>query len=149
MSIDFQYFTVEYAIEVHDNIVRESGGFFGVRDRGLIESTIEHMKNDFYYPDIEDKLTHLFYSINKNHCFNDGNKRASLALSVYFLYLNGLEVLAEKFILTMENIVVDVADNRIDRDLLFEIIQSILYEEDFSEELKIKIIHAKSEEDNS
>lgn len=149
MSIDFQYFTVEYAIEVHDNIVRESGGFFGVRDRGLIESTIEHMKNDFYYPEIEDKLTHLFYSINKNHCFNDGNKRASLALSVYFLYLNGLEVLAEKFILTMENIVVDVADNRIDRDLLFEIIQSILYEEDFSEELKIKIIHAKSEEDNS
>ncbi len=149
MSIDFQYFTVEYAIEVHDNIVRESGGFFGVRDRGLIESTIEHMKNDFYYPDIEDKLTHLFHSINKNHCFNDGNKRASLALSVYFLYLNGLEVLAEKFILTMENIVVDVADNRIDRDLLFEIIQSILYEEDFSEELKIKIIHAKSEEDNS
>lgn len=149
MSIDFQYFTVEYAIEVHDNIVRESGGFFGVRDRGLIESTIEHMKNDFYYPDIEDKLTHLFYSINKNHCFNDGNKRASLALSVYFLYLNGLEVLAEKFILTMENIVVDVADNRIDRDLLFEIIQSILYEEDFSEELKIKIIHAKSVEDDS
>lgn len=149
MSIDFQYFTVEYAIEVHDNIVRESGGFFGVRDRGLIESAIEHMKNDFYYPEIEDKLTHIFYSINKNHCFNDGNKRASLALSVYFLYLNGLEVLAEKFILTMENIVVDVADNRIDRDLLFEIIQSILYEEDFSEELKIKIIHAKSEEDNS
>ncbi|MFC5626238.1 type II toxin-antitoxin system death-on-curing family toxin [Algoriphagus winogradskyi] len=149
MSIDFQYFTVEYAIEVHDNIVRESGGFFGVRDRGLIESTIEHMKNDFYYPEIEDKLTHLFYSINKNHCFNDGNKRASLALSVYFLYLNGLEVLAEKFILTMENIVVDVADNRIDRDLLFEIIQSILYEEDFSEELKIKIIHAKSVDDDS
>lgn len=149
MSIDFQYFTVEYAIEVHDNIVRESGGFFGVRDRGLIESTIEHMKNDFYYPEIEDKLTHLFYSINKNHCFNDGNKRASLALSVYFLYLNGLEVLAEKFILTMENIVVDVADNRIDRDLLFEIIQSILYEEDFSEGLKIKIIHAKSVEDDS
>lgn len=149
MSIEFQYFTVDYAIEVHDNIVRESGGFFGVRDRGLIESTLEHLQNDFYYPEIEDKLTHLFYSINKNHCFNDGNKRASLALCVYFLYLNGLEVLAEKFILTMENIVVDVADNRIDRDLLFEIIQSILYEEDFSEELKLKIIHAKSEENNS
>lgn len=149
MSIEFQYFTVDYAIEVHDNIVRESGGFFGVRDRGLIESTLEHLKNDYYYPDIEDKLTHLFYSINKNHCFNDGNKRASLALSVYFLYLNGLEVLAEKFILTMENIVVDVADNKIDRNLLFEIIQSLLYEEDFSEGLKLKIIDSKSKEENS
>jgi death-on-curing protein len=43
----------------------------------------------------------------------------------------------------MENIVVDVADNRIDKDLLFEIITSLLYEDDYSEELKLKIIDAK------
>lgn len=144
MSFNFQYFNTEYAILVHDEIIRLSGGLMGVRDKGLIESTLEHMKNDLYYPDIEDKLTHLLFSINKNHCFNDGNKRASLALSTYFLFINGLDILTEKFILTMENIVVDVADNRVDRDLLHEIIKSILYEEDFSEELKLKIIHAKT-----
>lgn len=44
----------------------------------------------------------------------------------------------------MENIVVDVADNRIDKDLLLEIITSLLYEDDYSEELKLKIIDAKS-----
>ena len=48
-----------------------------------------------------------------------------------------------KFILEMENTVVDVADNIIDRDLLKEIVSSLLYEDDFSEELKMKIIHAK------
>jgi death-on-curing protein len=43
----------------------------------------------------------------------------------------------------MENIAVDVADNRIKKDLLFEIIWSIIYEEDYNEELKIKIMYAK------
>lgn len=141
---DYLYFSAEYAIQVHDDIIRESGGFYGLRDKGLLESSLQHLQNDFYYPNFEDKLTHLLYSINKNHCFNDGNKRASLALSVYFLSINGLDILINKFILTMENIVVDVADNRIDRDLLFEIIESLLYEEDFSEELKLKIIRAKT-----
>ena len=48
-----------------------------------------------------------------------------------------------RFILEMENTVVDVADNIIDRDLLFEIVCSLLYEMDYSEELKLKIIQAK------
>ena len=48
-----------------------------------------------------------------------------------------------KFILEMENIVVDVADNVIDRDLLSELVSSLMYELEFSEELKLKIIHAK------
>ncbi|WP_228479203.1 hypothetical protein [Flavobacterium soyangense] len=44
----------------------------------------------------------------------------------------------------VENIAVDVADNAIDRDLLFEIISSFIYEDDFSIELKMKIIEAKT-----
>ncbi|MEY3499157.1 MAG: hypothetical protein RL308_826 [Bacteroidota bacterium] len=42
----------------------------------------------------------------------------------------------------LENITVYVADNKIDKDLLFEIIQSIIYEADYSEELKLKIYNA-------
>tara|TARA_R110002049_G_scaffold13666_5_gene59367 strand:- start:814 stop:951 length:138 start_codon:yes stop_codon:yes gene_type:complete len=45
----------------------------------------------------------------------------------------------------MENIAVYVADNKIDKDLLQEIISSILIEDDFNEELKLKIIDALSE----
>ena len=144
MINNFQYFTAEYAILLHDSIIRESGGFMGIKDVGLIDSILHHIQNEFYYPDIEHKLTHLLFSFNKYHCFNDGNKRASLALSVYFLSINGFDILVEKFIIEMENIVVDVADNRIDKDLLFEIITSLLYEDDYSESLKLKIIDAKS-----
>lgn len=86
----FQYFTVEYAIEVHDHIIRESGGFTSVKNHGLIESTLSHVQNDAYYPKPEDKVTHLIYSFNKNHCFNDGNKRASIALAAYFLAIISL-----------------------------------------------------------
>jgi len=139
----FQYFTVEFSIEVHDNIIRESGGFMGIRDNGLIDSTLDHVQNDFYYPELEDKVTHLIFSFNKNHCFNDGNKRSSIALAAYFLTINNLEDLVGKFILEMENVVVDVADNVFGRDLLYEIVISILYEDDYSEELKMKIIQAK------
>jgi death-on-curing protein len=139
----FRYFTVAFSIEVHDSIIRESGGFMGIRDEGLIDSTLDHVQNDFYYPELEDKVTHLIYSFNKNHCFNDGNKRSSIALAAYFLTINELEALVPHFIIEMENTVVDVADNVIDRDLLFEIVCSLLYETDYSEELKMKIIYAK------
>lgn len=141
--MEFRYFTIEYAIEVHDNIIKESGGLMGIKEAGLIDSILYHIQNDLYYPDLEHKLTHLLYSFNKNHCFTDGNKRASIALSAYFLAINGLDSLIGKFIIELENIVVDVADNIVDRDLLLEIITSILYEEDYSEELKLKIIYAK------
>ena len=42
----------------------------------------------------------------------------------------------------MENIAVYVADNKISKELLHEIIYSILAEDNFSEELKLKIIDA-------
>lgn len=140
----FIFFDIQHAIQVHDEIIEKSGGVKGVLNIGLIESVLEHIQNDLYYPEIENKLTHLFYAINKSHAFNDGNKRSSIALSAYFLEINGWDFIVSKFIKETENFAVDVADNRIDKDLLFEIIVSILYEEDYSEELKLKIITSLS-----
>ena len=146
--MQFNYFTSTYAIQVHDDIINNSGGSLGILNIGLLESTLEHLQNDLYYPEIENKVTHLFYAINKNHSFQDGNKRASIALSAYFLEINNLSFRVNRFIEEMENIAVDVADNIIDKDLLFEIVCSLTYENDFSEELKIKIINAKMLIDN-
>lgn len=140
----FIFFDIQHAIQVHDEIIEKSGGVKGVLNIGLIESVLEHIQNDLYYPEIENKLTHLFYAVNKSHAFNDGNKRSSIALSAYFLEINGWDFMVSKFIKETENFAVDVADNRIDKDLLFEIIVSILYEEDYSEELKLKIIESLS-----
>ena len=62
----FFYFDVYHAIQEHDWIIKNSGGLAGTKDIGQIESPLEHIKNDWYYPELEDKLTHLIYSINKN-----------------------------------------------------------------------------------
>lgn len=140
----FVYFDFNYAVEQHDYIIENSGGFAGAKDLGQLHATLEFVQDDIYYPELEDKVAYLFYSINKNHAFNDGNKRSSIALSAYFLEINGLGYIVSKFISSTENIAVDVADNIINRELLKEIIASIIYEEDFSYELKLKIIEAKT-----
>lgn len=57
----FEYFDVKHAIEVHDTIIEKSGGLIGIMNINLLESALAHIKNDFYYPTIEDKLTHLFF----------------------------------------------------------------------------------------
>lgn len=119
--IRFFYFDLHYAIATHDWIIENTGGMVGIKDKGQLESPLEHIQNDLYYPEIEDKLTHLVFSINKNHAFNDGNKRSSLALGAYFLELNGFDYVVKRFVYEMENIAVWVADNIISKDLLHKI----------------------------
>lgn len=141
--MEFIYFSFEYAIREHDYIIENSGGLSGAKDLGALKATLDFVKNNNYYPELEDKVAYLFYSINKNHAFNDGNKRSSIALSAYFLEINGFDHVVDNFIDRMENVAVDVADNVIERELLHEIIYSLIYEDDFSYELKLKIINAK------
>ena len=83
------YFDLPHAIAEHDRIINMSGGMIGydVNKVKTLEGTLEQIQNNDYYPEFFDKITHLLYSINKNHVFFDGNKRTSLALSAYFLEL--------------------------------------------------------------
>lgn len=147
MIMAYIYFDFDYAVKEHDYIIKHSGGLTGSKDLAQLLATLDFVQDDNYYPELEDKVSYLFYSINKNHAFNDGNKRSSIALSAYFLEINGFNHVVSKFIALMENIAVDVADNRIDRELLKEIITSIIYEDDYSYELKLKIIGAKTGEE--
>lgn len=143
--MELNYFTSEYAIRIHDKIIEISGGYEGVKEFGNIDSPLNHIQNDDYYPTFEEKLTHLVFSFNKFHAFNDGNKRTSIAMGAFFLDVNGLESMVNKFIIEMENIAVTVADNIIDKNLLLEIITSIINDEDYSEALKLKVINALSQ----
>lgn len=141
-GLRFFYFGVAHAISVHDWIIEHSGGLAGIKDVGQLASPLEHIQNDWYYPEMEDKLTHLVFSINKNHAFIDGNKRSSLVLGAYFLELNGFDYVVKRFAKEMENIVVWVADNVIDKDLLRQIISSVLYDDDYPESVKLAIFEA-------
>jgi|SRR6185312_120275 len=134
------YIDVKHAVDTHDLILKISEGRPGILDQGRLESILELVQNDDYYPTFIDKLTHLVFEVNKGHCFNDGNKRTSIALGAFFLEVNGLDVLVSKFIIEMENIAVAVADNLIDESFLHEIIDSIVNEIEYTEELKLRII---------
>jgi len=144
------YFDLTHAIKVHDMIIDISGGRPGHDPQKvqMLDATLEHIQNDLYYPTFLDKIAHLLYSINKSHAFIDGNKRSSLALSAYFLQLNGYDYCVTDFIYRMENIVVWVADNKIDKDLLKDIIEDIIMEQE-RESTQIALIHALSTEEST
>ena len=133
---------IYYAIKAHDWLIDNSGGLTGINNLGLLESPLAHIQNDDYYLEFEDKLTHLVFSVNKSHAFMDGNKRSSITLGCYFLELNGYGYVVKKFVLEMENLAVWVAKGLISKNLLGEIVKSIIYEDDYGESLKLKIFLA-------
>ncbi len=118
------------------------GGLKGIIDTGPLESILHHIQNDDYYPKFTDKLTHLFFEVNKSHCFQDGNKRIAITLGSLFLLKNGYLSVVKEFLFKMETISYHVAAGRIDKGLLKEIIASIISGEDYSEETKLKLIHS-------
>ena len=116
MEFQILYFDTKHAIEIHDWIIDNSGGLKGNKEIGLLDSALEHIQNDDYYPTFEEKLKHLVIAVNKFHPFNDGNKRSSLVLGAYFLELNGYDYCVNKFIIEMEEIVVWLAEGKIKDD---------------------------------
>lgn len=142
------YISREQAEITHLKTVELSGGgSTDVINIGYLDSVLEHIQNDDYYPTFEEKLTHLVWSINKNHCFSDGNKRLSITLGVQFLTINGYLFCLARFLRDMENISYHLAAGRIDKDLLERIIKSFIDgESDFDEDLKFEIFTLISDE---
>lgn len=144
------YLDLEKAKLIHSATIKVSGGGVeGIINIGSLESVLCFIQNDDYYPAFETKLIHLIYSVNKNHSFLDGNKRLSIALGIEFLLINGYYRYISKFIQEMENISYHLAAGKISEDLLAKIINSILYNIDFSESLKLEIYNAMVENEHN
>lgn len=142
----FVYLTINQAIETHQKTVEISGGGArGLLDIGKLDSVLQHIQNDDYYPTFEEKLAHLFFCACNFHCFQDGNKRIAIALGAQFLILNGYVFIAKRFIDEMENISYHVAAGKIEKELLYEIICAIIEDSMDNEELMLKIFNAISE----
>ncbi|MGB4192026.1 MAG: Fic family protein [Rickettsiales bacterium] len=141
----FIYLTLEQAIAVHAKTVEISGGgALGHLDLGLLEGVLQHIQNDDYYPTFEEKLSHLFFSACKFHCFQDGNKRIAITLCAQMLLFNGYLYCVSEFIREMENISYHVAANSIDKDLLADLISASLNENTDNEVLKLRLLNAIS-----
>lgn len=142
MTIQTYYFDVSHAVDVHDWIIEHSGGLSGTKNIDQLDSVLEHVQNDLYYPSFEEKLNHLVFAINKFHAFNDGNKRSSIVLGAYFLEVNGYDYCVQEFIIKMENITVWLAENKISKELLLKLITCIIMEDEYSEALMLELISA-------
>lgn len=120
------YFTVDEIILMHNNILSISPGRSGILDQGRLESILEHIQNNNYYPTLIEKITHLVYSIIQNHAFVDANKRTALQSGAYFLGENQHINKIDKYMEIMENVVVQVASNQINKEELKTVLTEII-----------------------
>lgn len=136
------YVDLDDAISKHDLVIQKSGGLIGIspQNKDRLESILEFIKNDDYYPTFVDKLCYLTYAIAKDHVFLDGNKRGAIAIGGYFMAINGYQELIGVYWEEMENYIVWAMENRISRDLFNLKINYIISEEPEPDEFKLKII---------
>ena len=120
MTKSLKHLTVEAVKAIHREVLAAHGGAAGIRDETLLESAVAAPQASMMgQPLISDPLeiaaAYLFY-ICRNHPFLDGNKRTALAACLVFLEENGLLPDRKLPIDDWEQIVVDVASSKIDRD---------------------------------
>lgn len=143
-EVKYRYITLEEACEIHRKTVDYSGGgLIQSRELGTLDGVLKNIQIDSYYPTIVDKLTHLFFCVCEFHCFADGNKRLAITLCTQFLLLNGYLNIARDFIPKMENISYYVAAGKISKNLLHQIMESVMDGSfDENESLQLSILDA-------
>ena len=85
MSSNFP--AVETVIAIHEILIDQTGGAFGLRDAGALESALMRPQIG-YYDSIIEEAAALMESLAKNHPFVDGNKRIAFAVVDTFLRMN-------------------------------------------------------------
>jgi death-on-curing protein len=115
-----RYLTLSEALELHRQVIAQSGGALGILNLGALESALAQPRMTFggeeLYPTIIQKASALGYSLIKNHPFMDGNKRTGHAAMEVFLLLNGSEISAT--VDEQERIILQVASGELQRDKL-------------------------------
>ncbi|WP_053405021.1 type II toxin-antitoxin system death-on-curing family toxin [Persicobacter sp. CCB-QB2] len=125
------YITKEELLLLHHKSIKRFGGLDGIKSpehEGLIDSCLSHIQNDDYYPDLESKSVHLYWSLIKNHCFEDGNKRIALRAVTFFWLKNGIEYdVANSFIKQHGiSLTEGIAAGKFEKNQVFSIIQDFL-----------------------
>ena len=71
------------------------GGSYGIREINLLKSSVENVFQTYdgeeLYPSHLDKIIQVTYSLIKNHCFVDGNKRIGVMVLLYLLKINEIK----------------------------------------------------------
>ena len=88
-----KYLSPEQVLFIHSRIIDTTGGSHGIRDIGLLQSSVSRPKATFdgkdLYPDVFRKAAALMESLARDHPFIDGNKRTAITSTAIFLGMNG------------------------------------------------------------
>ena len=120
MKKDLLHPTVEAVKAIHREVLHAHGGSAGIRDEGLLDSAVAApqatmMGKPMFSEPVEVAAAYLFY-LCRNHPFIDGNKRTALATCLVFLSENGCLNQEKLDTDVWEELVLDVAASRIDRE---------------------------------
>ena len=119
------FLTLIEVLELHRKVIKQSGGAFGIRDIGLLESAIVQPRMTFggedLYPSLLEKAAALGFSIIMNHPFVDGNKRIGHAAMETFLVMNGMEI--HTSVDEQERVVLTIAAGELGREAFVEWLQ--------------------------
>ncbi len=105
-----RYLSAAEILAIHDRVLEETRGSFGVRDENLLQSIAQRPKASFggneQFPTLFLKAAAYLESIATYHVFVDGNKRTAITVSSIFLALNGYSITlnieeTEEFILAV------------------------------------------------
>ena len=83
--------TISEVAELHEKLITATGGSYGIRDAGLLDSAVLGCDQSFdgtdLYPSIVEKAARTAYAVCKNHPFIDGNKRTAVTSMLVMLRL--------------------------------------------------------------
>ncbi|MGZ8379968.1 MAG: type II toxin-antitoxin system death-on-curing family toxin [Nitrospira sp.] len=89
------FLTLEEVLEIHRDEIERHGGTPGVRDNGLLESSVAAPQSGFgghyLHGDVYEMAAAYVFHLAQNHPFLDGNKRVGAATALVFLAMNGIE----------------------------------------------------------
>lgn len=98
MNAEPKWLGVESVLVIHEEQLAEHGGAAGMRDMGLLHSALARPRNAWSYGQEDLVALGALYAagIMRNHSFIDGNKRTGFLAAYSFLYVNGLEIVADE-----------------------------------------------------
>lgn len=92
------FLSLDEVAYINRRLISNYGGTFAepnnLRNRNSLEWALDIIQRPFsifldFYPEIGDKAAVIFWTINADHVFIDGNKRTSIVASQLFLRRNG------------------------------------------------------------
>lgn len=84
----------EFIIRLHEQIIKESGGFEGIRDEGGIYHAIDRILTQYAksYSNPFNMAANVFEYLAKRHFFMDGNKRTAYCWAKIILFSHNLHL---------------------------------------------------------